>query len=63
LLHYIDAGGFELEAYPFGSRGPLNADALREKVGHITNIVQRDITWTHRRHTQEDPYEFHCLSP
>jgi hypothetical protein len=53
-----------MEAYPFGSRGPLKADALRERVGHITNIVQRDITWNHgQRNPQEDPYEHHPLSP
>ena len=45
VLHFIDAGGMVPEEYAFGSRGPLEADELRKRVGHVTNIIQRDITW------------------
>ena len=45
ILHFMDAGGMEPEEYPFGSRGPISADELRKKSGHVTNIIQRDITW------------------
>ena len=45
VLHFIDAGGMVPETYTFGSRGPLKADDLRKRVGHVTNIIERDITW------------------
>mmetsp|Transcript_10290 Transcript_10290/g.19471 ORF Transcript_10290/g.19471 Transcript_10290/m.19471 type:complete len:529 (-) Transcript_10290:118-1704(-) len=62
LLHYIDAGGYELEPYVYGSRGPYSADRLREAVGHITNIVKRDVTWG-MAGVGEDPYAHQTLSP
>jgi len=45
LLHYIDSGGLEVYPYTFGSPGPSQANVLRRDVGHITHLVQRDITW------------------
>lgn len=47
LLKYIDAGGLNPEMYPYGSRGPTNADKLREKAGHVPNLTAKDITWLH----------------
>ena len=35
------------EMYPHGSRGPTNADKLREKAGHVPNLTAKDITWLH----------------
>lgn len=45
LLKYIDAGGMKPFPYPYGSQGPYEANALRERVGHQTNVISRDITW------------------
>ena len=45
VLHFMDAGGMKPELYKMGSRGPDSADELRKKAGHVTNIIQRDITW------------------
>mmetsp|Transcript_201 Transcript_201/g.279 ORF Transcript_201/g.279 Transcript_201/m.279 type:complete len:521 (+) Transcript_201:104-1666(+) len=45
LLKYVDAGGLTPEMYPYGSRGPTNADKLREKAGHVPNLTAKDITW------------------
>ena len=45
LLKYIDAGGMKPYSYPYGSVGPYEANALRERVGHQTNVIGRDITW------------------
>ena len=45
LLKYIDAGGMNPELYPYGSRGPVNADKLRQKTGHVLNLTAKDITW------------------
>ena len=45
LLKYIDAGGMNPELYPYRSRGPVNADKLRQKTGHVLNLTAKDITW------------------
>lgn len=47
LLKYIDAGGLQPELYPYGSRGPSNADKLRERAGYIPNLTAKDITWAY----------------
>ena len=40
--------------YPYGSVGPYEANALRERVGHQTNVIGRDITWEkHGLNSQE----------
>ena len=44
LLKYIDAGGLNPELYAYGSRGPKNADKLRERAGFIENVTAKDIT-------------------
>jgi len=55
LLHYIDAGGLPPHPYQFGSRGPPEGDELREKVGHITNLVAKDITWKGNNQDPKSP--------
>lgn len=44
LLKYIDAGGLSPELYAYGSRGPKNADKLRQRAGFIENVTAKDIT-------------------
>ena len=44
LLKYIDAGGLNPELYAYGSRGPKNADKLRQRAGFIENVTAKDIT-------------------
>jgi glucose-6-phosphate 1-dehydrogenase len=47
LLKYIDAGGLNPELYAYGSRGPSNADKLRQVAGFIENVTAKDITSGH----------------
>ncbi len=47
LLKYIDADGLNPELYAYGSRGPSNADKLRQKAGFIENVTAKDITSGH----------------
>ena len=44
LLKYIDAGGLSPELYAYGTRGPKNADKLRQRAGFIENVTAKDIT-------------------
>ena len=38
----IARGDVPLHEYPFGTRGPTQADALRAAVGHVAFVVPRD---------------------
>ena len=38
----IARGDVPLHEYPFGTRGPTQADALRADVGHVAFVVTRD---------------------
>ena len=38
----IARGDVPLHEYPFGTRGPTQADALRADVGHVPFVVHRD---------------------
>ncbi len=37
LLQHIDAGGLPLHPYPYGSRGPAEADELLARTGYVRN--------------------------
>ena len=45
LLHEIDAGKVDVHPYPFGSRGPDEADELLARAGYIR---PKDYTWSER---------------
>ena len=43
LLHEVDAGRLPVHPYPYGSRGPAEADELRARAGFVKNA---QYTWT-----------------
>ena len=45
LLHQVDAGHVPLHPYPYGSRGPSEADELLARAGFVKN---RDYKWPHK---------------
>lgn len=44
LLHKLDAGNFDLEMYPYGSRGPKSVDQFVADRGYV-RASPRDYTW------------------
>ena len=44
LLHQVDAGRVPLHPYPYGSRGPAEADELLARAGFVKN---REYKWPH----------------